>query len=94
MTANNYQWFLTSIVDYNRCRTFGFYHEYTDALDAVMTNKCNMEESLYEYLVMEKIAEGIHPEVLEEYWFKWKNSNWISCKKPYHCSLLTNWALG
>lgn len=60
MTANNYQWFLTSIVDYNRCRTFGFYHEYTDALDAVMTNKCNMEESLYEYLVMEKIAEGIH----------------------------------
>lgn len=99
MTINNFQWFLTSIVSnqkVNRTRTFGFYKEYSDAITAVFETRCNMHECLYDYLVMEKIAEGIHPDVVEEIWFYWDDDRnaWGSCEKPAFAMGLTNWALG
>lgn len=94
MTPNNFQWFLTSAIDYTSTRTFGFYKEYSDALSAVLTNRCNMHEGLYEYLIMEKMKEGIHPLAEEENWFKWKNNKWVSCRKPSKFSGIINWALG
>lgn len=99
MTIDNFQWFLTSIVStqrVNRTRTFGFYKEYSDAIEAVFENRCNMCECLYDYLVMEKIGEGIHPEVVEEIWFRFDDglNGWMLCEKPEFSQGTINWALG
>ena len=96
MEKNNYNWFLTAIANNDCHRTFGFYKEYSNALEAVTTNRCNMHEYLYEYLVMEKIGEGIHPPVTEEHWFMWddRNQKWIPWEKLHKYRNITNWALG
>jgi hypothetical protein len=100
-------WFLTAIVvdeiikgprgeiktkHFNR--TFGYYHGWLRAYTAVKENRCNMHECLYQYLVMERIGEGVH--ALADYvkWFKWSGKNWKPCRKPKMFQGLTNWALG
>ena len=102
-------WFLTSIhVDESKMlrhpkgeiklekftRTFGFYHRTFDALAAVKENRMNMHECLYNYLVMERIAEGIHSICDDEEWFKWGKKGWTPCNKPEWAKGMVNWALG
>lgn len=53
-------------------RTFGYFSKLDEALKAVQENRCNMQECLYNYLVIEGIGEGIHALVEEEYWFTWE----------------------
>jgi hypothetical protein len=101
-------WFLTSIISgenvkkkvpyysHLRHRTFGFYWRYEDALEAVRVNRCNMQECLYSYLVVERIREGVPGELREEKWFKWNEHRrkWVSGKKPGEYRHLSGWALG
>jgi len=103
-------WFLTSIAPKedlvppkkNRCRasrTFGFFNTYTEAYGAVMTNMGNMQECLYEYLVLEYIEPGIHPDVHVEQWFVWNRNarGWDLVGdgiKPEEFVGIVNWALG
>jgi hypothetical protein len=75
-------------------RTFGYYRGYDNARLAVKENYCNMHECLYNYLVMERIGEGIHALCNKEKWFKWKNRKWTPCKKPAWAKGIINWALG
>lgn len=97
-------WFITSIVnaakakDRNR-RTFGFYNSYNEACAAVSDNRGNMEECLYDFLVVEYIEPGIHPLVLIEEWWKWNTQlhRWDKIEKgevPKSFIGVTNWALG
>ena len=101
-------WFLTSIAPKedlvppkrNLCRasrTFGFYTFYKEAFDAVFQNRGNMQECLYEYLVIEYIEPGIHPEVHIEEWYEWdkESSRWLMLVfKPKEFDGIVNWALG
>ena len=106
-------WFITSIAtekDKNNGlvlkvhRTFGFFHEKANALSAVRTSEGYMEDSWYDYLVIEHIEEGIHSLADEEIWFKWSVwrpspgvnpiSHWIPCDKPMEFKNIINWALG
>lgn len=75
-------------------RTFGYYHDYADALAAVRENRCNMHECLYQYLVMECIGEGVHALREKEEWFKWSGKKWKPCKKPEWAWGMVNWAVG
>jgi len=77
-------------------RTFGFYEYVDKALSAVAENRCNMHESLYEYLVIEHIEEGIHPLSDSEKWFRWdyKNHCWKRCRRPKQFLGTINFALG
>lgn len=97
-------WFITSIylaVPENKesstraetKRTFGFYSHPADAIEAVVTNRCNMHECLYNYLVIENIGEGIHPSAEYEEWYKWEDK-WVQCLKPEPLVGIINWALG
>jgi hypothetical protein len=103
-------WFLTSIIGkensqyesvpeskLNNQRTFGFYDDYRHAYLAVERNYANMEECLYDYLVMEYMEEGIHPTVHAEYWWQWNKE--INCwkslqEKPKEFVGIVNFALG
>lgn len=77
-------------------RTFGYKWGYPQAIEAVMENHGNMHECLYNYLVMERIGEGVHSLAKDEVWFKWsvRKQAWKPCKKPNWSNGMVNWALG
>ena len=77
-------------------RTFGFTETLNDAERKLNENYLDMHEYLYKYAVVEKIETGIHPEVLEEVWFKWneEKKGFYRIKKPDECSCFCNFALG
>ena len=78
-------------------RTFGYYSGYQKALKAVEANTGNMCECLYNYLVMEKIGEGVHAIADDDVtWFKWnaKKNGWVPCARPEWAKGIINWALG
>lgn len=96
-------WFITVITTDkypargDRIRCFGFYNSHNDALVAVLQNRGSMQECLYEYLVIEEIADGIHPEVIRSDWFKWsfKSKAWIGLKLcPKTLRGISNFAIG
>jgi len=97
-------WFITSIVARENTterpvlmadcqRTFGYYKDESEAHEAIAENRCNMQECLYNYLVLENIDEGIHPEVISEEWFRWEDK-WVPCEKPSEFLGIVNWGLG
>lgn len=80
-----------------RSRTFGFYDHYNDANTAIRENRGNMEECLYDYLILEYIEQGIHPMVLKEEWWMWNTAlnRWMELEtKPTEFAGIVNWALG
>ena len=83
----------------SRKHTFGFYNTYNEAYTAVKENRGNMEECLYDYLVMEYIEPGIHPMVHSEQWWRWNGADrkWEfldANNKPSEFIQICNWALG
>lgn len=94
-------YFLTSIYDGPKMfvhrkarRTFGYFDTLGKAYKAVSENQCNMQECLYNYLVIEGIGEGIHALCEEEHWFCWEGSQWKVCEKPGFLKGTVNFALG
>ena len=103
-------WFLTSLFTdevaqrssmllADRRRTFGFYNTYIEAYMAVKENRMNMQECLYNYLVLEYIEPGIHPTVHAIEWWKWnyEEHKWeMNLDKPLPKEFegTCNWALG
>jgi hypothetical protein len=100
-------WFITSIatcrdsienpsLNIKTQRTFGFFEHRRRAETAITLNTGNMEECLYNYLVLEYMEEGIHPEVMVEKWWSWgdETRRWEPCEKPSGFEGLVNWALG
>lgn len=75
-------------------RCFGFYDSFNKAWEAVKENRMNMHECLYTNLVIEEINEGIHPQVVNEWWYKWENNGWAKCEKPERFTGIVNFALG
>jgi hypothetical protein len=55
-----------------------------------------MHETIYWYAVIEKIGEGIHPEVEKEYWFKYdkEQDGFFEIEKPKETRCVCNHALG
>ena len=63
----------------NKSHTFGFYNYYNEAYQAVKENRCDIHECLYDYLIVEYIEPGIHPDVHSKEWWQWDtktNSDW------------------
>ena len=76
-------------------RTFGYYRGWAKAIKAVQENRCNMHECLYQYLIMERIGEGVHSLCKDEQWFRWTGRKWTSLKqKPEWARGTINWAIG
>jgi hypothetical protein len=95
-------YFLTSICStetYNPVfvekRTFGFFLDLNKAEESVKNNEGNLNECLYDFLVIEEIGEGIHSPSQQEIWYAWNNKNWEKLnEKPEWATGTTNWALG
>lgn len=55
-------------------RLVGFYCILDDAIEAVLSNRCDMWETIYNYVIIEKVYEGMYGSATygsETWWFKW-----------------------
>lgn len=75
-------------------RTFGYASELSIAQYYVNENVGSMHECLYDYIVIENIGPGIHPESKQEWWYEWNGGRWMTCEKPDWSLGRVNWALG
>lgn len=84
------------IFDGGDTRCFGYKKTLTAAEHALNGNWGDMHEYLYEYAVVEKLGPYIHPDVEEEYWFKWdeEKGGFFRIKKPEAAYGVCNHALG
>lgn len=76
--------------------TFGYFHSFRKAWEAVETNACDMQECLYEDLVIEAVKPGIHGTVVSEHWYKWDGKQWRATprKKPAWAKGVCNFGIG
>lgn len=66
-------------------RCFGYFNFLFQAVKAVKENRCNIQESYYEYVVIEKIGTGIHAMAEDKMWFRWvtgSSPHWEQCERP------------
>ena len=67
-------YFITALTGLNflyDSRCFGYYLNKEEAITAVQENRCDLNEGIYNYIVIEKIGKGIHSITEEETWFEW-----------------------
>lgn len=93
-------YFITAICNDNRsdyfrsARCFGYYKLALDAVQAVLENRGDMEESLYTHIVIERVGEGIHPIPDSEIWYMWQDEKWQQIPKPEWSKGTINWCIG
>ena len=72
----------------NRC--FGFFFNETDARVTCFNNHGDLQECLYQHLVIEKQSDGIHSPAEVIQWYKWigedslseSDGRWVECERP------------
>ena len=81
-------------VSHRRC--FGWFTTLDEAVDAVETNRCEIRECLYDYMIIEQFSPGLYCGVQEEWWWKWnrKRKKFLRIKKPKKISNVINWGIG
>jgi hypothetical protein len=86
------------LLDAQRERTFGFYPcEEEDVLRAdIKHNSCDIHETEYTYIVMEKVWPGIYPNSQVIQWFKWnpETKNYEEIEDPEWGKGTCNWTIG
>ena len=55
-------------------RCFGYYQNKSDAFNIVKENSYNINEFTYDYVVIEKINEGVHSYCIERWFFRFDYS--------------------
>ena len=51
-------------------RTIGWYPEEEMARNSVLRNACDMNETIYEYTMIEELEGGLYPNVVRKWFFK------------------------
>lgn len=64
---------VTKMPNIGCARTFGYYMNSNDAKEAVKYNSCDIFESVYTYMVIEHIEEGLYNPASDRLFFKWNN---------------------
>ena len=95
-------WFITVFHDFDdkwgisSWRTWGFYANKEDALDALMTNKTDMWETIYNYAVLEGYEEGICGYTFERQFFSYSipENGYFEIEEPPCVKHICSFALG
>lgn len=68
-------YFITTIqsrTDESRC--VGYFSSFEEAEEAVEENYLDLHETIYDYIVIENIPEGLYRYDQDAKWYKWNNS--------------------
>lgn len=94
----NKLYFITAITDIEEekvgIKCFGYFSELEEAEKAVVHNKFDMWETIYNYIVIEKIKEGIHSIAEEIGWYKYNEKKGGFIKIDYTNISFCNCAIG
>lgn len=52
----------------------GYYTDLAVAIEAVTSNACDINETVYDYAVIEKVSEGLYHPSVTSYWFKYNRA--------------------
>jgi hypothetical protein len=71
-------YFVTTIEDlYNdndfslgNIRTVGFWSKFEDAENVVINNNCDINETIYDYAIIEELEEGLYPFSINSFLYK------------------------
>lgn len=80
-----------------RSRVWGWYSSREAAHDAVIHNVTDMNEAgYYNYIVVEKLSEGILPLDTETYWYKFNDQDgkYHAIDQPQWAHGIVNWSMG
>jgi two-component SAPR family response regulator len=63
-------------------RTVGFFENLDRAVDIVKNNRCDINETIYDYAVIEYLTDGLYPvaELVELYKFDHDKNEYFPCK--------------
>lgn len=77
-------------------RCFGYFCSLADAIRAAEENRCDMQECRYNYLVVEKLGEGIHAMATAIKWYKWnfEKNCWEYTQAPEWSIDVCNYSIG
>ena len=80
--------------EHERC--WGYYKDLDYAKRAVLYNRTDMWEYLYNYAVIEEIREGVPARAKEIQWYKFNKKKWkyLKIDKPKWSEGTTNWGIG
>ena len=89
MEEDDYMYFVTGLLVHDddkhkiqTIRCFGFYKNFLEAEEEVKNNSCDMYEHLYNYIVIEKLNEGIFQVSTERktYKFNFETRKYENCE--------------
>ena len=74
----------------------GYFHNKSEAIDAVMGNRCDLFETCFHYIVIEYVPEGIYPIAEEIAWYKYspQTNQYEEIKKPKETHNTINYCFG
>jgi hypothetical protein len=88
----------------SRKRCWGWYSTEEAAREAVRRNAADMYETIYVYVVIEKVFSGVIPEISVVQWFKWSEDpesaspygffGWKECPAPKWSEGIEGWGIG
>ena len=70
LTADNLGW-----PDYGATRTFGYYITKDNAIESVKHNVFDIHETIYDYMLIEEVEEGLYNPSTIRGWFKYAGNN-------------------
>ncbi len=75
-------------------RCVGFYHDLERALECVENNWGDIHEGNFNYVVIEKIGDGLYPTVEEFLWFKWNDGKYEQSCVPLGFECVRGYGIG
>lgn len=62
-------------------RTVGYYHDLEKAKQVVEENICDINETCYNYALIQELGPGLYPDPINNWWYKWNKE-----KKQYEAT--------
>lgn len=94
-------YFITTIEDFNEhstkhSRCVGYFSDLNRAKEVLTENQCDLFETIYNYAVIEKVAEGLYQYDLNPLWFKWSREEecYKEIDKPKEARNIVGFGIG
>jgi len=84
MVDKTVMYFITMVrKDFSTMECVGYYQDFDWAKDTLVTNQLDINETIYDYAMIEEIRNGLYPEA-RRWWFKFEYTKGIyqNCETP------------
>lgn len=86
--------FITTIDKEGNCRCVGYVKTFEEAENIVLNNIGDINETIYDYAIIENIPEGLYQYNQNASWYQWNNGKYKKINRPDVYNHLVSWAIG